>query len=190
VTETPPPAAGPPAAGPPGPGPTVVWVAEGTWRGCIDAARDLAPAAASIVLLHVTPEEVPGAVHGAYAGLLGRGHPDPGRRVAQAAAASAAELLAAAARRLGRPCAQLERQGRTEREVVAAAAGAGLLILARDGDSSRLGPRSLGPATRFTVDHAPCPVLLVWPDSAPGPGTIPPPPPHPPGQRPGRRPRG
>jgi nucleotide-binding universal stress UspA family protein len=170
----------------------VIWVAEGTWRGCIDAARDLAPAAASIVLLHVTPEEVSGAVRGAYAGLLGRGHPDPGRRVAESAAVSAGELLAAAARRLDRACTQVERQGRAEREVVAAAAGADLLILARDGDRSRLGPRSLGPATRFAVDHAPCPVLLVWPDPAPGPGTIPPPPPHSPARphRPGRRPRG
>jgi hypothetical protein len=33
------------------------------------------------------------------------------------------------------------------------------------------------------VDHAPCPVLLLWPDQAPGVESIPPPPPHPP--RPG-----
>jgi Na+/H+ antiporter NhaD/arsenite permease-like protein len=63
---------------------------------------------------------------------------------------------------------------------VAAAAGADLLILARDGDRSRLGPKSLGPAGRFVVDHAPCPVLLVWPEDPPGTGTIPPPPPPPP----------
>jgi hypothetical protein len=56
--------------------------------------------------------------------------------------------------------------------VVAAAAGADLLILARDGDRSRLGPKSLGPADRFVVDHAPCPVLLVWQEDPPGPGTI------------------
>lgn len=165
----------------------VIWVTEGTWRGCVDAARTLAPAGARIVLLHITPEEVPGAVHGAYAGLLGRGRPDPGRQVAESAAVSAGQLLAAAAARLNRPCAQVARQGRTEREVVAAAAGADLLVLARDGDRSRLGPRSLGKATRFAVDHAPCPVLLVWPDPAPGPETIPPPP-HPPGHRPGRGP--
>ncbi|MYS14557.1 universal stress protein, partial [Streptomyces sp. SID4982] len=71
-----------------------------------------------------------------------------------------------------------ERSGRPEHEVVAAAEGAGLLVLARDGDRSRLGPHSLGPAARFTVDHAPCPVLLVWPERAPGLGTIPPPPHH------------
>jgi hypothetical protein len=55
-----------------------------------------------------------------------------------------------------------------------------LLVLARDGDHSRLGPRSLGPAARFVVDHAPCRVLLVWADAPPGVDTIPPPPAHPP----------
>ena len=160
----------------------LVWVTEGTWRGCVDAARALAPADAGIVLLHVSPAEVPGAAHGAYAGLLGRGHPerDPGPRLAELAAASAADLLDAAAGRLARPCTRIERRGRVEREVVAAAAGADLLILARDGDRSRLGPKSLGPADRFVVDHAPCPVLLVWPEDPPGTGTIPRPPPRPP----------
>ncbi|MGF1424961.1 hypothetical protein [Kitasatospora sp. LaBMicrA B282] len=42
-----------------------------------------------------------------------------------------------------------------------------LLILARDGDRAHHpGPHSLGPAGRFVVDHAPCPVLLVWPAPA------------------------
>ena len=49
---------------------------------------------------------------------------------------------------------------------MAAAEGADLLVCARDGDRTHLGPRSLGPASRFIVDHAPCPVLLVWPESA------------------------
>jgi nucleotide-binding universal stress UspA family protein len=62
--------------------------------------------------------------------------------------------------------------------VVAAADGAELLILARDGDQARLGPKSLGRASRFIVDHAPCPVLLVWPAPPPGVDTIPAPPPH------------
>lgn len=68
---------------------------------------------------------------------------------------------------------------------VAEAAHAGLLVVARDGDQARLGPKSLGKATRFVVDHAPCPVLLVWPGSPPDPATIPPPPPahHEPGPR-------
>ena len=51
--------------------------------------------------------------------------------------------------------AHVHRPGRVEREVVAAAAGARLLVVARSGDLSALGPRSLGPHARFVVDHAP-----------------------------------
>ncbi|MFF8381877.1 universal stress protein [Streptomyces sp. NPDC015661] len=157
----------------------VVWIVEGTWPACVDAARAHAPAGTEVVLLHVTPADVPGAAHGAFAGLLGRGHPerDPGTRVEGLAAASAEALLRSAAERLGRPSTPVERTGRVEREVVAATEDADLLVLARDGDRSHLGPRSLGPAARFVVDHAPCPVLLVWPEPAPGLGTMPPPPP-------------
>ncbi|MGW2248921.1 universal stress protein [Kitasatospora sp. NPDC001660] len=156
----------------------VVWITEGTWPACVDAARAHAPQDAGIVLLHVSGREVPGAAHGAFAGLLGRGHPerDPGTRLEGLAAASGRHLLDAAAERLGQPCTRVERSGRTEREVVAAAEGAELLVLARDGDRTRLGPHSLGPATRFVVDHAPCPVLLVWPEPAPSADTLPPPP--------------
>ena len=59
----------------------IVWIVEGTWTACIDAATALAPADAEIVLLHVSGGEAPAAAHGAYAGLLGRGRPgrDPGR---------------------------------------------------------------------------------------------------------------
>ncbi len=154
----------------------VVWIAEGTWPACVDATRGLAPDDAEVVLLHVT--DVPGAAHGAFAGLLGRGRPDrdPGTSVEHLAAASAEQLLDSAARRLDRPCTRSTRVGWVEREVVDAAEDAGLLVLARDGDRSRLGPRSLGHATRFVVDHAPCPVLLVWPERAPGLTSIPPPP--------------
>ncbi|RKT19900.1 nucleotide-binding universal stress UspA family protein [Streptomyces sp. 1114.5] len=159
----------------------VVWITEGTWPACVDAARAHAPQDAELVLLHVSGQEVPGVAHGAFAGLLGRGHRerDPGTRVEALAAVSARQLLDAAAGRLGRPCTRTERTGRVEREVVAAAEGAELLILARDGDRTRLGPHSLGPATRFVVDHAPCPVLLVWPEPAPGTATIPSPPDRP-----------
>ncbi|MER6072623.1 universal stress protein [Streptomyces sp. NPDC001852] len=158
----------------------IAWLVEGTWPACVDAVRSHAPEAAEVVLLHVSGAEVPGLAHGAFAGLLGRGSPgrDPGDRVEALGGSSAAELLDAAAERLARPCVREERSGRVEREVVAAAEGADLLVLARDGDRSRLGPKSLGPAVRFAVDHAPCPVLLVWPEPAPGLGTIPPPPPH------------
>src|SRR3569833_1365599 len=149
---------------------TIVWVTEGTWQAAVDAARTLAPPDAEFTLLHVTGTEVPGAAHGAFAGLLGRGGRAPGDRLE--------ELARAAGERRGRPAAVLRRRGRVEREVVRAAEEADLLICARDGDRHRLGPRSLGPAARFVVDHAPCPVLLVWPREAPGRDSLPPPPPR------------
>ena len=157
----------------------VIWVEEGTWRATVDAALSLAPTGARFILLHVTSPAAADAAHGAYRGLLGRGGPDPGERLEVLASVSAADLLEAAARRLGRPCERLDIHGPTERSVVAASATADLLIVARDGDRSRLGPKSLGKATRFVVDHAACPVLLVWPDAAPDVRTIPPPPHHP-----------
>jgi nucleotide-binding universal stress UspA family protein len=160
----------------------LVWITEGTWHAAVDAARTHAPSDADIVLLHVTGDDVAETAHGAFAGLLGRGHRerDPGTRLEAMAENAAADLLTAATQRLDRPGVNRQsRHGRVEREVVEAAADADLLICARDGDHHRLGPRSLGPATRFVVDHAPCPVLLVWPHDAPAIDTLPPPPgPH------------
>lgn len=71
---------------------------------------------------------------------------------------------------------RIERTGRVEREVVAAAEGCDLLVLARDGDRTHLGPHGRGSVSRFVVDHAPCPVLLVRPESSPDLSTLPPPP--------------
>lgn len=160
----------------------IAWIVEGTWPACVDAVRAHAPDEADVVLLHVSGLEVPAVAHGAYAGLFGRGHPehDPGTRLEDLGATSAGELLDAAADRLGRPCLRDERTGHVEREVVAAADGADLLVLTRDGDLGHLGPHSLAPASRFVVDHAPCPVLLVWPEATPDLTTMPPPPPAPP----------
>lgn len=156
----------------------VVWLAEGTWQAGVDAAARFAPADAHVVLLHVVDPALAASVHGAYTGLIGRGRrgTDPGAALANAADAAEQTLLHAAATRLGRPAEPLTRRGRLEREVTAAAAEADLLIAVRDGDRTRLGPRSLAPATRFVVDHAACPVMLVWPQSPPGLATIPPPP--------------
>ena len=160
----------------------LVWVADGIWPAAVDEAVALAPADAEFTLVRVVADDLGEVTRGAFAGLLGRRY-SVGAGVDDDLNASSQEVLAAARQRLGRPADLLSRRGRLEREVVAAADDADLLVVARDGDRSRLGPRSLGPATRFVVDHSPCPVLLVWPGQAPGIGSIPPPPPpghHPP----------
>ncbi|WP_395725719.1 universal stress protein [Nakamurella sp.] len=154
----------------------VVWVADGVWPAAVVEAAALAPADAEFTLVHVVADELGEVTRGAFAGLLGRRY-TVGTALDDDLTTSSQEVLAAARDRLGRPADLQSRRGRLEREVVAAADGADLLVVARDGDRSRLGPRSLGPATRFVVDHAPCPVLLVWPGRAPGIGSIPPPPP-------------
>jgi nucleotide-binding universal stress UspA family protein len=76
-------------------------------------------------------------------------------------------LLAEALARLARPARTVARRGKIEREVLEASAGADLIVIARDGEA-RLGPKSIGPRTRFVLDHAPCQVLLVWPEQPPG----------------------
>jgi nucleotide-binding universal stress UspA family protein len=157
----------------------IAWIVEATWPACVEATRLHAPADADIV----TELDPAGLAHGSYAGLLGRGHTefDPGVQVEQMESRAAAQLLERAAARLARPCTKVDKIGRIDSEVVAAAQGAELLVLARDGDTSHLGPRSLSPASRFIVDHAPCPLLLVWPASRPKAADIPP---HPPAPRP------
>lgn len=128
-----------------------LWLVEGTWQGCVDAARPLLPADPEVTLLHVAPSEVEEATTGALAGLLGRGRPGPGRHPAERISAlsdqAAAALLNAAEARLGRQARQQVRRGRVERLVVEAA---------EDAD------------------------LLVWPDETPAVDSIPPPPTHPP----------
>lgn len=164
----------------------VVWVTEGTWRSTVDAAAVAAPADAAVVLLHVIDAGLEEALHGVYQGLLGgqRRSRDPGDAVGPAAAGAGSNLLTAASTRFGRPVRQDMREGLVEHEVVAACEGAALLVCARDGDRSRLGPKSLSRHTRFVIDHTPCAVLLIWPEQVPGLGSIPPPPQHPPWHQP------
>jgi nucleotide-binding universal stress UspA family protein len=137
----------------------VVWISESTWESCADEAAAYLPAHAEVTLLHVAPSDVE-LIAGRRHGPLGR-HPPPGPPLEPIADEAAHAVLEAAAARLGRPAGTVARRGRVEHEVVAAAAEADLLILARDGER-RPGPKSLGPRTRFVVDHAPCRVLLLW----------------------------
>jgi nucleotide-binding universal stress UspA family protein len=143
----------------------LVWVTETTWTACVDAVSAFAPDDAAIALLYVTDEDVAEVAHGGFTGLLGRSHQhhrDPGRQVEALSAYAADVLLVEATERLGRPAVKLTRHGRVEHEVVAAAAEADLLICGRDGNPNHAGPHSIAPPTRFVLDHAICPVLLVW----------------------------
>ncbi|MGO9955716.1 MAG: universal stress protein [Solirubrobacteraceae bacterium] len=160
----------------------LVWIIEDTWQATIDDAADFLPSDAEITLLHVASTEPETVAFAARRGLLGR-HPARDAQPQSLPVISeqaATELLADAQSRLGRPATLRALRGRVKHEVVAAAESMDILVLARDGDRERLGPRSLGPDARFVVDHAPCRVLLIWPDSAPDLATIPPPPRAPP----------
>jgi hypothetical protein len=132
----------------------LVWIAPAGWEACVDTA--LALPAAEVTLLQVA--EAPPAP----GGLLGR-------RPHHVPAPPADDLLDAAQERLGRP-------GRAPVAVRPARA------------RGRRGLRPAGPlahqrarrsalaryATRFVVDHAPCPILLVWPGLPEGTGGPPP----------------
>ena len=155
----------------------LVWIIEDTWQATIEDASELLPGDTEITLLYVANTEPETVARAARRGLLGRHPPPPAHELQTISEQAAHELLTEAQARLGRPATLESRRGRVEREVVAAAEGMDILILARDGDRERLGPRSIGPKTRFVIDHAPCRVLLIWPDSAPELATIPPPPP-------------
>jgi nucleotide-binding universal stress UspA family protein len=167
----------------------VIWVAENTWQACVDAARSLAPPDAGITLLAVVDSATAETAHGAFSGLLGRGGADPAQRLLAQAEKAADDLLDRAQARLGRDAGHLQLDGRGKHEIAAAVRGATMLIVARDGHGP--GPKSLGKDVRFVVDHAPCPVLLIWPGTPPPvppppPGGHPDPPPPPPGGHPHR----
>ncbi len=154
----------------------LVWVTEVGGVAAVEGALRHSDSSAELVLLHVVPGDLEEVPPGAFAGRLGRTREtDSGAAASRLAEQSADELLAAAGERAGnRPVRFVRLRGRPEREVVAAAVEADLLVLARDGGDRRLGPGSLGPQARFVVDHAPCPVLLVWPGEMPASGPAPP----------------
>ena len=158
----------------------LVWIIEDTWQATVAQAAAYLPADAEITLLHVADTDSEGVARAARHGLLGRHAPGQEDQLRAISEQAAEELLSDAQRTLGRPARCEARRGHVEREVVAATAGMDILILARDGDLAHLGPHSIGPTARFVIDHAPCPVLLIWPDPAPSLTTIPPPPEQPP----------
>jgi nucleotide-binding universal stress UspA family protein len=143
----------------------LVWIVEDTWKATIAAASALVPGDAEVTLLYVTPTEAETLVRTARFGLLGRHHRPESESLHTMSEQSARNLLAEAQSLLGRQAALQVRDGRVGREVLAAAEHMDLLVLARDGDRARRGPHSLGPTARFVVDHAPCNIILIWPDA-------------------------
>ncbi len=96
------------------------------------------------------------------------GHPRPpglDARVREAETRGSDAILAGARTAIGRSATEALGRGRPEREIVSRAAnvGASLVVVgARPGeDRTAPEPHSLGHVSRFVVDHAPCPVLLV-----------------------------
>ncbi len=133
----------------------LAWITEGGWEACVDAAATFGDA--DVTLLHVTTVELPGPP--------GRRHEAVMARMGEVADEAAEALLADAEERLGRTARTLTLTGEAETIVMEAAADADVLVIARD--SRHPGPHSIGHAARFVVDHAPCTVMLAWPQGAP-----------------------
>ena len=145
----------------------LVWIVEETWQATVAAAAAFLPADSDITVLYVSSDaEI--VAHGARYALLGRARRPAAEALDAISGQGARALLGDAQAALGRPAVLDARSGRIEHEVVAAAGTADLLVLARDHDHAHRGPRSLGPTARYVVDHAPCAVLLVWPDTPSG----------------------
>ena len=131
-----------------------------------ERVRELVVPGAAVELLHVI-DEAP--VHELGMQFARRpGHPRPPdleARAHEAEGLGAEAILERARAELGRPAAVFVGRGRPEREIVARAreVGASLVVVgARPGDlHTPPEPHSLGHVSRFVVDHAPCPVLLV-----------------------------
>jgi nucleotide-binding universal stress UspA family protein len=146
----------------------VVWISEASWQICVDRARELLPGDAEVTILHVADSAVQALAERPGPGRLGRHRkPPPGPPVRRIAESEARALLQSAQERLGRPAQTLARRGRIEREVLEVADHADVLVLVRDGKPRRE-PKSLGPRTRFVIDHAGCAVLLAWAQEPPG----------------------
>jgi nucleotide-binding universal stress UspA family protein len=150
----------------------LVWIVEETWKATAAAAATLLPSDADVTLLYVRPSDAETVARGARYGLLGRSRRAASERLDSISQEAASELLTEAQAILGRRATLDVRSGRIEDEVVAAAGTIDLLALARDQDHppdrAHRGPRTLGPTARYVVDHAPCAVLLVWPEASSG----------------------
>lgn len=152
------------------------WIEPATWPAVVQTLAGR-PDSDEITLVAVDASSA-GQVPRVLGGLMGRGTPQDQSWSAMTHK-EAERLLTRAAASLGRHCITRVLDGHPERAVTAAAERVDRLVMARDGDRSRLGPHSLGKEARFIIDHAPCTVELIWPEAPPSLSTIPPRPTHP-----------
>jgi nucleotide-binding universal stress UspA family protein len=143
------------------------WITEGGWQACVDAVKVLK--ATEITLIHVATVEMPGP--------RGRRYDEVLTRMQGLAGEAAQALLEDAQERLGSEARLVAESGVAETILYDAAQGADVLVVARDG--RHLGPHSIGHEQRWVIDHAPCTVVLAWPEGAPEAGDPPPPKPKP-----------
>lgn len=150
----------------------LAWITEGGWEAAIDAIATLD--ATAVTLVHVDTVDLPGRGH-RHSEVIERMH-------ALAGEASQA-LLEDAEERLGRDTDKRAETGVAETIVYKLAQDHDVLVVARDG--RHIGPHSIGHDQRWVIDHAPCTVILAWPEGAPDPHDEPPKPkPKPPKPKP------
>jgi hypothetical protein len=143
------------------------WITEGGWEACVDAIEALQ--ATEVTLLHVATVEMPGP--------RGRRYDEVITRMQSLAGEAGQALLEDAKERLGRDADLIAESGVAETIVYDAAQEHDVLVVARDG--RHVGPHSIGHEQRWVIDHAPCTVVLAWPQGAPEDSEVPPPKPKP-----------
>lgn len=156
----------------------LAWITEGGWEAAIDAVATLD--ASSVTLVHVDTVDMPGRGHR---------HQSVMERMHALAGEAALALLEDAEERLGYATTKRTESGVAETIVYELAQDHDVLVLARDG--RHIGPHSIGHDQRWVIDHAPCTVIVAWPDGAPDPSEPPPKPkpkPHKPKPKPKAKP--
>lgn len=128
--------------------------------------RELLPAAATVEVFHVVDEAPRRELDFQFLRRPGHARPsDIEARVAGAEARGSEAIVKDALAALGQAAASSVGRGRPEHEIAehAAEIGASLVIVgARPlAGPTPPDPASLGHVSRFVVDHAPCPVLVV-----------------------------
>lgn len=144
----------------------LAWVSPETWRSVIEEVnrRPETDVVRVIAVVDVDHDLPPGLLDR----VSGRGR--AARILKDLSEESAERALAKALSLIELSCESKLLKGPTARVVVEECEWADVLILARDGDRSRLGPRSIGRNSRFVIDHAPCSVTIIWPGSIPSSG--------------------